>query len=184
MRHLTVTNKRNFQHSGFTLIEVLVVVLLLGIMSIIGAPGMLGFLRRSKVSAAESQLQGALQEIQREAIKRGRDCSITFPASNAIASNQTGGVLKISSNCLLTGDLELEQVRIRHNLPSTTINLFNFRGETDSALSSDAVIIFSQEDNYLFQKCIAISDGLGLIRIGNYATNDSSTTVSQCTPTS
>lgn len=184
MQRLNVTNRKHQQLSGFTLLEILVAVVMVGIVSAIATPGMLGFLNRSKVSAAHSALQGGLQEIQREAIKRGTNCEITFPTSGNSAKDQTNSVLIISSNCLITGDLKLESVRIRHNLPSTTIDLFNFKGDTDPVLSNNAVIVITQEDNNAYQKCIAISDGLGLIRIGNYPPGDTTVNPNNCSPTS
>lgn len=188
MRHLIV-NKRSRQ-SGFTMIELLVVTLMIGVMAAIASPGMLAFVRRSKVSAAQSNVQRALLEIQREAMKRGVSCSVTFPSNNASASDQANNVLTISSNCLVTGTVELEQVRIRHNLPATTLELFNFRGETgadkglSNGLTSDVVIVLTQESANSYQKCVAISNGLGLVRTGIYPSNNTTTTVNSCSPTS
>lgn len=176
MRHLIAT-KRSSQ-AGFTMLELLVVTMMIGVMAAIASPGMLGFIRRGKVTSAHSAVQGALQEMQREAIKRGTNCNVTFPASN------TSGSLTITSNCLISGTVTLEDVRIRHDLPNITLDLFNFRGETEDALTGDVVIIISQQDGNLFQKCIALSDGLGLIRIGNYPDGNTTTNISQCSPTS
>lgn len=175
MRHSTAT--KHPKQFGFTLMELLVATLMIGIMAAISAPGMIGFVNRSKVTSAHGELQGALNEIQREAIKRSTNCSVTLPATNS------SGTFSITSNCLITGTINLNQVRIRHNLPSGNTFTFNFRGETqDSLTGGDAVIILSHQDSDNFQKCIAISRGLGLIRIGNYPSNQTTVSINSCAP--
>ncbi|MGB2924561.1 MAG: type II secretion system protein [Limnothrix sp.] len=188
MRLLIATKQKE---TGFTLIEILVATIMLGVMAAIASPGMLAFVARSKVSSAHNQLQGGLQEMQREAIKRSQDCEITFPASGTTSSSQANDVLEVTSNCLVAGPLELEGVRIRHNLPdtdtdpdNTILDLFDFKGQTDTALSNDVAIVITQEDSDKFQKCIAISDGVGIIRSGFYTTNLSTVSISNCDPTS
>jgi prepilin-type N-terminal cleavage/methylation domain-containing protein len=173
MRHLTVT--KNSRQLGFTLIELLVVTLLISIMAAIASPGMLGFVNRSKVSSGHAKLQGALQQIQREAIKRGTDCSLTLPSTT---SSTTPIILE--STCLITGSETLEDVELRHNVTGNTIT-FNFKGERTGG---DVVIIVTHPDGDAFQKCIAVSQGLGLIRIGNYPGNETGVDISNCTPTS
>ena len=130
-------------------------------MAAIVSPSMLGFLQRSRVSSAHGALHGLLQNMQKESIKTSQNCSITFPVSNAVASEQVDSTLAFSGACLsANGDINLENVRVRHNLTAvladtTTNNLFDFRGDTEDNLTGDIVIVVSQEDNGIFQKCIA-----------------------------
>lgn len=182
---------------GFTLLEVLTVVVLVGIMSAIAAPGMLGFLARSKINSALGSFQGVLQESQRAAIRESKDCSIEMPASGTKSSNTSNSQIEISGSCLSTGAQQAEDVMIRHNFATVSApdegtgdsyngtsvlaaELFDFKGSTDTSLSSNLVIVISSDKDDVFQKCIVVSDGLGLIRVGNYPPNDISTAIDKC----
>ncbi|AFY39117.1 type 4 pilin [[Leptolyngbya] sp. PCC 7376] len=198
--------KTQYYQTGFTLIEVLVVVFLIAIMSAIVGPGMLGFLQRTKISSAQSEVLGILQEAQRTAVRGTTNCndtscvttcSLTLPASNSLASAATNNVLVVSSSCAASGDRSLEGVRIRHNFASvnstydgtTTLiaDLFNFKGTTSDSLTQndsegkkDLVIVFTSESSEAFQKCLVVSSGLGLIRVGNYAPGSADAVQSKC----
>lgn len=64
--------------SGFTLIEVLVVIVLVGILSTIAAPSWLSFVARQRLNKANDIVFAALQEAQREAKKTKLTYSVSF----------------------------------------------------------------------------------------------------------
>ncbi len=64
--------KRNSSHRrGFTLIEVLVVMVILGVLMLIGLPILRSFLLRSQMVAFGTQLQSTIQRARSEAVKQG-----------------------------------------------------------------------------------------------------------------
>ncbi|AKG24761.1 hypothetical protein IJ00_20450 [Calothrix sp. 336/3] len=75
-------NKTNQQDDGFTLIEVLVVILMVGVLSAIAAPSWLGFVNRQRVSKANDAVLGALQAAQTEAKKKKLSYSVSFRNNN------------------------------------------------------------------------------------------------------
>jgi len=59
-----VQRDRNQSDRGFTLIEVLVVVIMIGILSAISAPSFLGFLNRQRMNTAQGTLYNAFRDAQ------------------------------------------------------------------------------------------------------------------------
>ena len=70
--------------AGFTMIELLVVIIIVGVLSAIAAPGWLGFLNRQRVNAVNDAALNALREAQREAKRTKRDYSVSFKTENQV----------------------------------------------------------------------------------------------------
>ncbi|WP_250125569.1 prepilin-type N-terminal cleavage/methylation domain-containing protein [Chroococcidiopsis sp. CCMEE 29] len=89
--------RRNSQ--GFTLIETLVILIIIGILSAIAAPSYLGMLNRNKVNDGLTKVRGALQEAQREAIRRSRRCQVGLSSGNQSM---------VTSNCFVSVDYTIK----------------------------------------------------------------------------
>ncbi|MEG5036373.1 prepilin-type N-terminal cleavage/methylation domain-containing protein [Microcoleus sp. AT3-D2] len=73
--HKTVSRKGD---GGFTLLEVLVIALIIGILSSIAAPSWQGFINRQRVRTVNDRVLQTLRTAQSEAKRTKRDVTVTF----------------------------------------------------------------------------------------------------------
>ncbi|WP_375474044.1 prepilin-type N-terminal cleavage/methylation domain-containing protein [uncultured Nostoc sp.] len=72
------TNGYNQQDAGFSLIELIVVLLLVGILAAIAAPGWAAFINRQQINKVNDAVFAALQQAQREAKNKKLSYSVSF----------------------------------------------------------------------------------------------------------
>lgn len=71
------------QDAGFSLLELIVVMVMIGILSAIAAPGWLAFVNRQRINKANDVVLAALQEAQREAKKTKLSYSVSFTTDSS-----------------------------------------------------------------------------------------------------
>lgn len=74
--------KAKIEANGFTLIETLVVIAVVGILIALAAPSFQSVIMKNKVQAAASEFQSAMALARSEAVKRGGDARITVVANS------------------------------------------------------------------------------------------------------
>lgn len=142
---------------GFTIVEILAVLVTIGILSAIAAPSFLSMFSRNKVNDALAQTRGALQEAQRESMRKSKTCKVKVPKGD----DQT-----VSSDCFVTGNRTLKGINIDHENTETWEIIFDFKGRTNDVANAGTIILSSPDTSD--QKCLVISQGIGMIRSGNY----------------
>lgn len=147
-------------NKGFTLVEIMVIVVVIGILSAITAPSLMAMFSRSKVNAAVAEIQGALQEAQRQTIRTGANCTL-----NLISNSITG-------NCLPNGNRVFTALSIHASVNQVS---FDHKGR----VSSVATVVVTTANSNL-QKCLVLSSPLGLIRSGTYKGVTGTTNASDC----
>jgi prepilin-type N-terminal cleavage/methylation domain-containing protein len=154
---------------GFTLIEILVTSIIVGIIAAIASPNFIGMYNRYRVEEGMRQIEGAIKEAQRQAIRNGKTCEITIGDLSITTDGTNTGCLL--SNRTLESDLNTKFIK---KSTSTTTNLtgattqgitFSSKGNTDN--NSQGTFIVSHDATNT-QKCVQIEGLLGNIISGDY----------------
>ena len=140
---------------GYTLAELMITLVIVGIIAAIAVPNFLSLLSRIRLEGALQQLLGAINETQRLAMVRGKSCQINIdPNTKKITAN---------AGCLLSDRNLNDEITVRSNFTGSTNITFSYRGSTTRM----GTIVLSSEYTDL-QKCFVIALGTGIKRIGDY----------------
>lgn len=72
---------RRSKHSGFTLIELMVVVAILAILAVMAGPSFSSFMGQRRLKGAAEELMGDLQYARSESVQRNATVTVTFSAT-------------------------------------------------------------------------------------------------------
>jgi prepilin-type N-terminal cleavage/methylation domain-containing protein len=175
-------NARKKSNKGFTLIEMLVTLIIIGVIASIAAPNFLGLLNQSRVKDGLAQVEGAIKESQRQAIRKGRICKIRFTSLGTGSNKRSiiqvhpdetvGGTTVSYSGCLLNSR-ELPDSVSLSLLNSGTLALVDSSTPRNLGFSTKGNpdvqgIMVIQHPQTSTAKCIQIEGLLGNILTGDY----------------
>ncbi|MBE9171282.1 type II secretion system protein [Pleurocapsales cyanobacterium LEGE 06147] len=157
------------KNAGFTLIEIVTTAIVVGVLAAIAVPSFVGLFNQNKVKEAVAQIEGALKEAQRQAMRRGRQCTVTINSGTITAS---------PNSCLLSQRTIDSNININTNPDTSPLEIiFSHKGNVPEPIPSPntigyAIVLSSNDTNE--KKCVLVAYGLGIIKSGDY--NDNSTT--------
>jgi prepilin-type N-terminal cleavage/methylation domain-containing protein len=180
----------HYNEDGFTLLELIVVILFASILVAISAPSFSALNRRNKVTQDLTSAKNALLEAQRSAIRRGQNCALLFSYDTLPDPEPAPKISTTSGNCLSTGTGKLYNVSMQVSTNNTS--LVNITGSNTANLTFDYLgqitatnpitIVLQHESNTGDKKCMVVSQPLGLIATGKYTGTSSTDISSNCTP--
>ena len=184
MRRLNV-----HKNQGFTLLEILVALAITGILAALTGPNLSAWLNRNEVQQATDAIQLALEDAQRQAIRRGKSCTIKFTNGTGTDPTVYSQITASEPDCLVAtntngGSLSLPQeiFMVVNNFPTLGSSpgvQFSFRGHVPGLTfvprANQAIIVLypaanATADPYPNQekKCIVIASLLGIVKQGTY----------------
>ena len=159
MWHLNVRKSQ-----GFTLIEMLATGIIISIVAAIAAPNLLGLLNRNRVNQGLAELEGAIKEAQRQAIRNGKSCTIKInAANNNIINDPTDGCLLSTRN--LNENLDITTNVANNGTANNYDIVFSGKGNTSN---NGAIFVIYMSSGTNQQKCFVIDNSLGATRTGEY----------------
>ncbi len=124
---------------GFTLLEVLIIVIMVGIFALIAAPSWLGFINRQRVRTVNDRVFQSLRLAQSEAKRTKTEVKVTFdvladpPTLTFNPALATGGSTQTLN---AGGEIKPGTIKLVSNAPSIT---FDYQGNVKDPLPQDPV---------------------------------------------
>ncbi|MDB9430198.1 type II secretion system protein [Microcystis aeruginosa CS-555/01A07] len=184
MRRLNV-----HKNQGFTLLEILVALAITGILAALTLPNLSAWLNRNKVKEATDAIQLALEDAQRQAIRRGRSCTINFTNPTGTSPTVYSQITASEPGCLVATNTNASSLNLPEEIFMVVNNFptlgsspgvqFSFRGHVPELTfvprASQAIIVLysaadATADPYPNQerKCLVIASLLGIVKQGTY----------------
>lgn len=168
---------RKKYHEGFTLVEMLAALVIVGIIASIAAPNFLGMLNQTRVKDALGQVEGAIKEAQKLAVRRGRPCRIDFTTTGTGSDERSVVSVATGFDGCLLNTRELPESVSFSLVNSGSLVLINsvapvqldFSGRGNPSIEGIMVISHANSNT---QKCIQIEGLLGNILTGDYVDSD------------
>ena len=156
---------------GFTLLELLVVLVILTILGSLAIPRFIASVRREQLTASSRQAINWLEEVRNQALKDMTSCDISL----TLESTQQG-VLAVNNTS--PGCSQKEPLLIGSGGPKPILLTINGQeqGKIELLFSPRGTISSNHELKLTMQgasisRCLRISSPLGLIRMGTHQSN-------------
>lgn len=167
--------------AGYTLIEVIAVVVIVGVLAAIAAPSWLQYLNNRRMGAVNSDLVQSLKQAQQEAIKQRQRVKVTVDAEAAVPTINVDYRVPVGEGVDTPGDgadIPLGQgAGIRPGLmqleaPADETLIFDYQGLIREQTTLPYVIKVSMASNPGRQHCVIVASLIGTIKTAQDAECD------------
>jgi prepilin-type N-terminal cleavage/methylation domain-containing protein len=154
-----------FTNTGFTLIEILIVVVLIGILSAIAAPSWLGFVNIQRLNTAQGQIYRAMREAQSNAKRDKIIWQVSFQEINLVphlAIHRRDSTPTVAHWQSLGDQIRIDQSETTlYDSNGIWRVQFNDRGNTNGQMGK---ITLKTQHNSKLKRCVIISTLIGAMR--------------------
>jgi prepilin-type N-terminal cleavage/methylation domain-containing protein len=195
--------RRRPPSGGFTLIEVLAVIIIAAVLAGIAAPGWLAFLNRQRVNAVKSDLVQTLKKAQADAIQRRQEVAVeivtaattptvTTPTVKVGKPQRTGGAITgvggpsqtLGDNNANPGGITLTAKSL--NASNQVINtntriIFDYQGLPTSDSPIPFIVGISPQGSSA-EQCVVIANLLGSVKTADNRTQIPPNNLDACNP--
>jgi prepilin-type N-terminal cleavage/methylation domain-containing protein len=160
------SSQKNSKIAGYTLLELLMVVIIIGVLATLMSAGFLGWLTRMRVTAARDAILQVIRETQQEATARKTTMQASFRDTNGRVEY---AIHDAGINPTLWRSIEYPNIRIDTSNTTFAGNntlrrvQFNHKGHTNGQLGR--ITLTSRSGTP--QRCVIVSTLLGAVRTAN-----------------
>jgi len=186
MKHVVQKNKFNTLNSGFTMLELMSVIVMVGILGAIAAPSWLSFLNRQRISSVESDLVQTIKRTQQDAIQRRQAVVFEVKEGEDLPTVNNGiDIVLASSSGIKSGMITLDSYTVNtdgtKNDDADDVSLaFDYQGKPVAAGTNDdgfvlPFVITINAENSNSKQCVIIANLIGSVKTAEGATCDNPT---------
>lgn len=156
MRHRSLKSSSS---EGFTLIEVLVVVIMIAALFAIGTPSWLSFINNRRANTTRDEILSALRQAQTEATRSRRPQTMSLnPAADPPTITIRNQTVPLGNGSLTRG-----MISVQTTIPDNTIR-FNSNGALATSMVTPITITVSAPANGNVKRCVIVESLLGAVR--------------------